>query len=253
MAVNLPEVHAGDPYPQAVREVLEAHLGDRLVAAWLAGSVALGDFDARRSDVDIQAVARERLPEDDRVRLARALSHDALAVPARGLEFVLYARDDLRDAAGPAFQLNLNTGARMAQHVALSPADDPRFWFVVDVAIARQRALPLAGAPAADVLPELSPGLVAASLLEALDWYDEHGGSPVQTLLSACRTWAWATDGRWRSKGDSARWAAARLDDPGPVLRALELRDGAAGAPPSDGEVAELLGRARRALRALPG
>jgi predicted nucleotidyltransferase len=241
-------VQPADPYPQAVRARLEAHLGDRLVAAWLAGSAALGDFDAARSDVDIQAVASERLGEDERLALAAALAHEALPVPARGLEFVLYAREDLDDPAGPAFQLNLNTGARMDHHVALRPREDPRFWFVVDVSIARQRALPLAGAAPAEVLPEPPRALVAASLAQALSWYDEHGGAPVQTLLSACRTWAWATDGRWRSKGESARWAAGRLEDGEPVLRALRLRDGGPGEAPSEDEVAVVLRAARRAL-----
>src|SRR5262245_63779913 len=41
---------------------LEARLGERLVAAWVVGSGALGDFDPETSDVDVQAVATEQLP-----------------------------------------------------------------------------------------------------------------------------------------------------------------------------------------------
>ena len=41
---------------------LEQHAGDELVAAWLVGSTALGDFDMTRSDVDVQAVAETSSP-----------------------------------------------------------------------------------------------------------------------------------------------------------------------------------------------
>jgi hypothetical protein len=40
----------------------------------------------------VRAVATERLPRADLVRLAAALSHPALECPVRGLELVLYAR-----------------------------------------------------------------------------------------------------------------------------------------------------------------
>ena len=113
-------------------------LGERLVGAWLFGSGALGDFDPATSDLDVQVVTTVRLARAEREDLAARVSHPALACPVRGLELVLYARDDLDDPLGPAFQLNLNTGPRMAQHVAYDPSEDPRFWFVLDVAIGRE-------------------------------------------------------------------------------------------------------------------
>src|SRR5919205_1819791 len=88
---------------------LEAQLGRRLAGAWLIGSGALGDFDRLRSDVDVQAVSTTRLARAELERLAAALSDPALRCPVRGLEFVLYACEDLSDPRGPAFQLNLNT------------------------------------------------------------------------------------------------------------------------------------------------
>ena len=74
---------------------LGPHLGRRLAGAWLIGSGALGDFDRLRSDVDVQAVSTTRLTRAELERLAAALSHQALRCPVRGLEFVLYAREDL--------------------------------------------------------------------------------------------------------------------------------------------------------------
>lgn len=227
---------------------MRALLGARLVGVWLFGSAALGDFAPARSDIDIQAVSAGRLPRPAREALAAALAHDALPCPARGLEFVLYAREDLDRPAGPEFQLNLNTGARMEHHVAFDADQDPRFWFVVDVAIGRAHGRPLHGPPPAAVFPAPDAGLVLAALREGLDWQVAHGGSPVETLLGACRSWAFASDGRWRSKAQSARWARARLDDPGPVDRALRLRAGSREPPLGAGEIRPVLDAARAAL-----
>jgi hypothetical protein len=240
-------------YVAAVADRVSATLGAQLVGVWLTGSAALGDFDPRRSDLDIQAITRTVVPPATRRRLAEALSHPALACPVRGLEFVLYARGDLLAAQGPRFQLNLNTGPGMEQHVALAAGADPRFWFTVDVSIARQHAVRLAGVPAAEAFPALPRALVIEALGAALSWYAEAGGSPAQTVLGACRSWAWASDGRWRSKGESARWARGRLGDPAPVDKAIRLRDGADAAPLLDREVDAVVSEARRALAAAAG
>jgi len=231
-------------YVQSVLQQLRSALAGDLAGAWLVGSAALGDFDPARSDLDVQAVAERRPARGGLEALVDGV--ERLACPVRGLELVLYAREDLGDPVGPAYTLNVNTGPGMKRHVAFDPSEDPRFWFVIDVSIARQHAIVLHGPPAATVLPEPPRALVVASLRQALDSYDAHGGSPAQTVLGACRTWAWATDGRWRSKGQSARWARERLPDPGPVDRALAAREG--GAPPSAEDVATMLARAREAL-----
>jgi len=196
-------------YLQELTRRLQAQLGDRLVAAWVVGSSALGDFDAARSDVDVQAVVAERLEPDELRALATALS--AVECPVRGLEFVLYAREDLADPEGPAFSLNLNTGPGMDHHEGYHPDAEPRFWFTLDVSIAREHAVPLAGPHPREVLPEL----------------------------------AWTQTGRWLSKGEAARWA----DDP-IATAALAARADPSAAGPTPEEVASILGRVGRQLNA---
>jgi aminoglycoside adenylyltransferase-like protein len=225
---------------------LEAHLGRRLAGAWLIGSGALGDFDGMRSDVDVQAVSTTRLTRTELERLVAALSHPALRCPVRGLEFVLYARDDLSGSQGPAFQLNLNTGPRMEHHVGYDPDAEPRFWFVLDTAIARERARPLAGISPSALLPPSSRPLVLSALREALAWYRAYDGA--EAVLAACRAWAWASQGRWLSKGDAAAWAAAQLPDPAPVSKALARRADPASAGPTPSEVEGVLDPVERLL-----
>jgi len=198
--------------------------------------------------VDVQAVASERLAQEELEALAAELSHPAFACPVRGLEFVLYARAALTEALGPAFQLNLNTGPGMRQHEGYDAAAEPRFWFVLDVAIARQQSRALAGPPPAELLPELPRQLVLSALREALAWWRDHDASGA--ILAACRAWAWLEQGQWLSKGGAAAWAAERLDDPAPVQRALAHRAGATAAEPTTADVDRVV---RTVQRMLPG
>ena len=229
---------------------LTARLGDRLLGAWVIGSGALGDFDSRRSDIDVQAVSAASVPRAELEGLAAALSHDALPCPVRGLEFVLYAQDDLADPRGPGFQLNLNSGPAMTYQEGYDPDAEPRFWFVLDVAIAREHARPLVGLDPAAILPALPPRLVSSSLRDSLDWFSAHDAA--QAVLAACRAWAWAADGRWLSKGEAADWAAARLDDPAPVTAALLRRADPHAPGPLPAEADALIGSVRTRLEPRP-
>jgi hypothetical protein len=238
-----------DPYLSELIGRLERLIGDSLVSAWLAGSRALGDFDPMRSDIDVQAVCSARLLPDELERLAGELSHAVLPCPARGLEFVLYTRDGLADPRGPAFSLNLNTGRSIDYHVGYDPDAEPRFWFVLDIAIARQRARRLAGAKPAQILPDLPDVLVRAALRDALARYRECGGA--EAVFAACRAWAWAGDRRWRSKGDASAWAMARSPDHARLItEALAQRAGAPGHGITQSEIAAFVSAIDRLLAA---
>ena len=241
----MPDLPPFPDYLAALVGRLETVAGSRLAGVWLLGSAALGDFDPDRSDLDVQAVTAERLSLAERERVAELASHEALPCPARGLELVLYAREDLHV---PAYQLNLNTGSRMERRLSFDAAEEPRFWFVLDLAIGRSHAIALAGPPSADVLPDLPRAQVADAVRAALGWYGSAGGDDAQTVLAACRSWAWATDGVWRSKGAAAGWARERLEDPSPVDRALAHRDDPAAPPPTAEERAALVSLALAAV-----
>jgi predicted nucleotidyltransferase len=81
---------AAAAYASKVVRRLHSLLDAKLHAAYLIGSLALGDYVPGRSDIDIMAVVEERLFTEVKREIVRALSHPALPCPARGLEFVLY-------------------------------------------------------------------------------------------------------------------------------------------------------------------
>jgi hypothetical protein len=194
-------------YLAALTSRLQRQLGDRLLAAWVVGSGALGEFDPERSDIDVQAVTAQRLARGDLEALAAALSHDALPVPVRGLEFVLYAREDLDDPRGPAFSLNLNTGPGMEHHEGYDPEAEPRFWFTLDIAIAREHSRPLVGPSPATILPALPRELLLAAHRESIAWY--RANAPALAAVTEARARAWETEGRWLSKAEARRRVSA--------------------------------------------
>jgi predicted nucleotidyltransferase len=238
-------------YLQAVVAALRARLGADLVAVSLVGSGATGDFVPGTSDLDVAAVTARPIQRETKLALAEALSHDRLPVPARLLELVVYT---LAALASPQrrvqFELNLNTGRDVEDHVGLEPAAEAGHWFLLDLAIAREHGVALFGPALGVLVGELPREWLLTAAKASLDWYDANEPAPASTVLAACRAWRFAAEGSWGSKADAAAWAAKRLPDPGVPERALALRRGESPRPLVDGEVRLVLGRARAALAA---
>ena len=111
----------------------------------------------------------------------------------RGLEFVLYADP-------PAFQLNLNTVPGMEHHEGYDPAAEPRFWFVLDLEIAREHGRPLVGPHPRELVGELPVRDGATRIARVV----------ARVRRAHRRRWrrpgrrAWLETGRWLSKRDAA-------------------------------------------------
>jgi hypothetical protein len=208
------------PLPPSVSDYLDsivgatrAQLGEDLVGICAIGSIALGDFQPATSDVDLIVVTADSLPMDRRHALADAVA--GLPIPVRGLECVVYPRQALaRPASRPRWEINLNAGPRLpARHETFDPADEDRYWAVLDLAVARESALALVGPPAAELFPEISRALVAEALREGLEWHGAWDGASPNRVLNTARAWYWAVEGRLVSKSEAAGWANARTGE----------------------------------------
>nr|MDQ4040680.1 DUF4111 domain-containing protein [Actinomycetota bacterium] len=176
-------------------------LGDDLLGVALTGSLALDAYEPGRSDLDVIAVVSRPLAREHADALVDAVSHRALPCPAKRLELVVVRR------GGAAFELDLDTGAGIPDHVGLDPDAEPTFWFPIDVAIARARGRSLLGPPPRELLDEPPPETTRQAVLESLDWHAEHEPTSPNAILNACRGWRWARTGRWTSKRRAAEWA----------------------------------------------
>jgi hypothetical protein len=200
-----------DAYLGRLCDVLAELLGERLVAVCGLGGLALGDYRHGSSDLDVYAIVADRLDDELKRSIARSCSDDALACPARQLELVVITTAEAAAAAAaPRWELNLNTGRDRADHAGIDPAREPAFWFVLDLAIARQSAVTLAGADARGLIGAPPPAVIAAAQADAVAWYARNG-TAAEAAVAACRAWHWHETGTFAAKRAALRWATARL------------------------------------------
>ncbi|MEA2217717.1 MAG: hypothetical protein QOJ35_343 [Solirubrobacteraceae bacterium] len=220
-----------------------AVLGDNLIAAYAAGSIALDAYVRGRSDVDVALVCEDAVELDRKRELVSGLRHEATPCPARGLELVLYRREVARSGTPePGFEVELNSGPGMAFRATYAvderPAADGRFWYGLDRSILHERGHALFGAAPGEMFADLSPAHLRGLLIDALEWWiarptpaaDEPAPGAEDAVLGACRSLVKVRYGVWLAKAE----AGTRLIDAGYpadlIERSIQARDG--GRPP---------------------
>jgi hypothetical protein len=220
----------------AARDVL----GDELVGAYAAGSLALDAYEPGRSDIDVALVTEDRFPDEHKHHLVARLRHEVLPCPARGLELVTYRRAVARSGTSdPGLELELNTGATMAFRTTFHwqdrPESDGRFWYGLDRSILHQSGLQLDGPPAVEMFADLAPADVRQLLVDALTrWLARPVGSTDDAVLGACRSLVKIRDGVWLSKVAAGRRLADTGHEPALIARCIAARRGEA--PPDTAE-----------------
>jgi hypothetical protein len=186
----------------------------------------------------------------EKANIVAVLSHPTLRCPTRGLEFVLFERSRVEEPTREAgFEINLNTGPRMATHVGFDASREPRFWFVIDRAIAHLHGLTIDGPSAADLFAPIPRASLLEALVESTAWHRDHETLSSYSVLNGCRAWRFAEENVVSSKVDAARWALTRWADTGTIENALRLRRGRPGSLAADG-IAVLLDHVELALAA---
>ena len=229
-----------DAYLAALVHQARGVLGANLVGAYAAGSVALDAYQPGRSDIDVALVTAEPLDDTEKHDLVVALRHEALPVPARGLELVAYTRVTAGSGTtDPGFEVELNTGPEMAFRATYNPADRPaadgRFWYALDRSILSGIDGALLGRPANEVFADVAPDDLRALLVEALTWWLRQPGDPGDAVLGACRSLVRVREGAWLPKIAAAERLLATGYRPAVVLEAaITGRLGTGPAPSSE-------------------
>jgi hypothetical protein len=247
-------------------------LGSQFVGGYAGGSVALGAYQPGRSDVDVALVCASALSPQVKQELVGRLRHESLACPARGLELVVYRRAAAASGtAEPAFELELDTGARMDFRATLRPEDRPvedgLFWYGLDRSVLHRHGLRLLGPPAGDVFADLSPPDLRDLLVTSLSWWkarqpagDDPSPGAEDAVLGACRALVRHRWGVWDAKVDAGRRLLAAGCGPADLIeRSIAARSG--GPPPSgasarrfqDRVLREIAGPAADGQRQAPG
>ena len=218
-------------------------LGENLVGAYAAGSVALGAYEPGRSDVDVALVCEDPVALPAKRALVDRLRHEVLPCPARGLELVMYRRAVAQAGTlEPGFEVELNTGAGIDFRATYAgddrPATDGRFWYALDRSILHQSGHVVFGPPASEMFADLSPADIRTLMIDALQWWlarptpsgDEPAPGAEDAVLGACRSLVRFRHGVWLSKGAAGRRILEAANASELVERCLQARFG--GPPP---------------------
>ena len=200
-------------------EALEQLLNRDLVGLYLHGSLAMGCFNPRTSDLDFLVVMRRAMTIDQRKRLAEMLLRLSNApVP---LEASFLTAESLTHWRHPApydfhfsedcrakFDHALHAGECMGWHRL--QGEDPDL--AANITMARERGVVLHGPPVRSTLPPVPERDFLAALRTDGEWArDRMDQEAVYAVLNQCRTLGYLREQLILSKAEGAKWALSTL------------------------------------------
>ena len=213
------------PYPEIyllLEELLSgarAILGEQWVGVYLSGSLASGDFDPQRSDIDFVIVTRGELPaavvralEEMHTRLAASASPWAKRLEGAYIPQPSLRRYDPASAIYPSVRVGGSFGI-----------DPQGVDGIIQRSILREQAVSLDGPPLQDLIDPVTPGdLRRASLGILHDWWQPQLQDPHRLLVREYQAYAVLTMCRIIytlqfativSKPVAASWAKQALEE----------------------------------------
>lgn len=205
-------------YPAAVQPLLghivagfRRVLADNLVGIYLHGSLVLGCFNYRTSDVDFLVVIGHPLTAETRRALIALTLQLATEAPTKGLEFSIVLREHAAHFTYPTpfqFHYGLNWHEWFAAGTVDYGADPRDPDLAAHFTITKTRGHCLFGEPIAEVFGDVPDGDYWASIrADAADILDNLGYNPVYSVLNLCRVLAYYQAKLIVSKVEGAAWA----------------------------------------------
>jgi len=195
-----------------------------LRAAYLHGSVALGGWNAERSDVDILFVVADEIG----AKAVAAIGDLLLAShgPGRGLECSVVTSSQAA-RPGPPYPFILHCGRDAgAQRLYLGsemPGDND---LLMHYAVCREAGITLSGPPPLDCIGAVPRQAILTYLADELEWGLANGAESY-AVLNACRAVEYLDGGRIVSKVAGGMAALDRGTGPDGLVRlALEAQQG---------------------------
>lgn len=214
---------------QQVAEILRTELKDRLAAVYLHGSATLGGFRWDVSDLDVLALVHLPLADGDLRDIPPRLAE--LRYPRNGLELSIMTVNEATDVDFPAprYQLHQAVGHDRGAGAVVdgrSGNGDPDL--VRHLAICRVSSVALAGPPAREMIAEVPDGAILEAIRAEIRWAVRR--APLHALvLTACRAWLYADEGRFASKQNAGDWAAQRYPHASLIRTAVARQEGVKG------------------------
>jgi hypothetical protein len=237
-------------FAEALAGACAAALGPDVAGVILHGSLTLGDYLPGRSDVDLLVVVDEPLSDTQLAALVAVTASRRAEAPGP-VDLRLVTR---QVAASPTpappmeayLRLTSTSGVRLEERRHPGERD-----LVVELSVCRAHGRSLLGAVPAELIGEVPDRwVVAAGDAQLADWQAIGDDPPYAelTVLTACRVWRFAEEGRHCSKAAAAEWALRRDPTLGVVGDALRRRHGEPASRIDAAQVQRLLGMVRARL-----
>lgn len=216
---------------------VQAIMGSQFAGMYIHGSIATGDFDPQRSDIDYLVVTRDPLPAG----MVSALAAMHARIAASGLRWVsnyegsyipvaaIRRHDPAADSVYPAIRADGSFGL-----------DRHGSEWVIQRHVIREHGIVLAGPPPATLIDPIPPNDLRRAVRRLLqEWWLPQVQDPFRlqsseyqayATLTMCRALYTLETGRIASKPQAGRWALQTLGDHewvGLIETALAWRHGA--------------------------
>lgn len=214
-------------YLASAGQVCADVLGENLEAIWVGGSLATGDFDIRRSDVDFVVISKDALLDGEKTALGQRLRHSSLQCPGHGVDLIVYR---LREVASlsrvPHYEFSIASGIAWDDEISNG---GPYPGGLIDLALVHQCGVPLLGPIPSATIPQCPAVWIVEELRKGVEWHKTrihdpfHDPSGANAVLNACRALYFLSHKVLASKSVGANWLLSTRRTP-VVARALAER-----------------------------
>jgi predicted nucleotidyltransferase len=231
-------------------------LGESVAGVILHGSLTLDDYVPGRSDVDLLVVVDEPLSDEQVAALTEAVERLRPRAPGR-VDLRVVTRQ-VAASPTPAPPMELSIEVTPGSGLAVERRHPGERDLVVELSMCRAHGRSLLGAAPAELIGEVPDRwALAVGDAQLADW-QAIGDDPrhaALTVLTTCRIWRLAEEGRHCSKTAAGEWALGRDPTLEVVRAALRQRHRAPAHRIDAAQVAQLLAlvRARLAERGARG
>lgn len=200
--------------------------GSNLLGVYLHGSLAMGCFNPRKSDIDLMLAVEDEPTDEEKLAFMQQVAAMNEEAPAKGLELSIVTRAAVNPFRYPTpFLLHFSpmhldwfrrdpTG--YVQHMK---GEDPDL--AAHCTVVRKRGKVLYGAPVEEIFGDVPTAAYLDSIRQDVAGAQEDIlTDPIYMTLNLCRVLAYARDGLVLSKQEGGQWGLANLPhEHCPILR----------------------------------
>jgi hypothetical protein len=241
-------------FAEALARSCARALGEAVAGVMLHGSLTLDDYVPGRSDVDLLVVVDDPLSDAQLAALAEAVAAQRPWAPGRVDLRVVTRQVAASPTPAPPMEASIEITPGSASGMRVERRHPGERDLVVELSMCRAHGRSLMGAAPAELIGEVpAEWVVAVGDAQLADW-EAIGDDPEHaelTVLTTCRVWRVAEEGRHGSKTAAGQWALRRDPTLDVVRAALRHRRGDPADPIDPAQVAQLLAvvRARASCR----